>query len=151
MIAIKTISRACAGCTMCCQGWLTGKAWGHSFYPGQPCGWLGTTGCTIYQNRPKDPCQTFECLWKRDLILPDWLRPDKSGVIMKWSVLDSWSFIIAVARRKNIDARIHDWANNHANQFKVNMIVPTHSGTWKIYSNDQTFRDRAAEIYIVSE
>jgi hypothetical protein len=34
--------------------------------------------CTIYDTRPQDPCRAFVCGWP----LPDWMRPDRAGVIL---------------------------------------------------------------------
>jgi hypothetical protein len=44
-------------------------------------------GCSIYPDRPQEPCKRFECVWLTDDILPVWFRPDKSNVIVTW---ESW-------------------------------------------------------------
>ena len=38
------------------------------------------TGCGIYPERP-EICARWHCLWRRVEVLPDALRPDRSGVI----------------------------------------------------------------------
>jgi hypothetical protein len=74
--------RACADCTACCDGWLRIHVRNHDVYPGKPCPFSVAHRCSIYQDRPVDPCREFICGW---LIpsspLPDWMRPDKSGMI----------------------------------------------------------------------
>ena len=59
--------RACDGCTRCCEGWLTGIAYGYEFYPGKKCHFLSSKNCTIYPIRPDNPCKTFQCQWKENL------------------------------------------------------------------------------------
>ena len=38
--------------------------------------------CSIYDERPEDPCRVFECGWKLNVTMPDWMRPDRSGAIL---------------------------------------------------------------------
>lgn len=76
------MARECDGCTKCCDGSLSGNAHGHDFYPGKPCYFvILNKGCTIYEDRPKSPCKAFECLWKLNPEIPDYLKPNLSGVI----------------------------------------------------------------------
>jgi hypothetical protein len=44
-------------------------------------------GCSIYPDRPEEPCKRFKCVWLTEDILPAWFRPDKSNVIVTWG---SW-------------------------------------------------------------
>ena len=78
--------RECGSCTKCCEGWLPGGAYGKKFFPGRPCHYFKKTknsGCSIYQNRPEDPCKKFECAWLKDSkIFPEWLKPELSNVII---------------------------------------------------------------------
>jgi hypothetical protein len=81
-------TRACGGCTACCDGWVKGTIEGHDMYPGQPCRFRGDAGCTIYERRPQKPCRDFVCGWLQpgNPFPEDW-RPDKMGVIvipMRW-------------------------------------------------------------------
>jgi hypothetical protein len=148
MFALKPIGRSCDGCTMCCQGWLTGEAWGHKFYPGRPCGWITKKGCAIYENRPINPCQTFQCEWKRNVSLPQWLKPDVSGVIVKYSVLDQHVYLRVVESRQDIDPRIYDWAQQHCDQHNQSVVVPA-SNAVRVYTTDPNFRTRISEIFRV--
>ena len=75
--------RECGDCTLCCQGVVSAEALGHSFYPGQPCHFMGTKGCTVYKDRPP-VCVDFKCAWLRDHQLPEWFRPDLSGFLCRW-------------------------------------------------------------------
>ena len=73
--------KQCGSCTKCCEGWLAGNAYAHQFYPGVPCAYLGN-GCTIYKNRPENPCKTFVCEWLVDESIPAYMQPNVSGAII---------------------------------------------------------------------
>ena len=79
---MKTPDRSCDGCTKCCDGWLSGHAYGKYFNPGRPCHFAGVNGCTIYNDRPDDPCKTFNCEWILNADIPEWLKPDRANVII---------------------------------------------------------------------
>jgi hypothetical protein len=75
--------RTCGSCTACCDGWLQIEVRGHQIRPGKPCPFSVGHQCSIYSERPQHPCREFICGW---LIatspLPEWMRPDKSDMIM---------------------------------------------------------------------
>ena len=73
--------KQCGSCTKCCEGWLAGNAYAHQFYPGVPCAYLGN-GCTIYKNRPENPCKKFVCEWLVDESIPAYMQPNVSGAII---------------------------------------------------------------------
>ena len=76
-------NRTCGGCTACCDGWLRIEVRGHKVGDGKPCPFRSGGGCTIYHERPQHPCREFVCGWlAAKSPLPDWMRPDKSGLIM---------------------------------------------------------------------
>lgn len=82
-----TPSRECGECTACCEGWLTGTIRGHKMHTGKQCHFLGCNRCSIYEERPVDPCRNFRCVWLKDdkHELPEWLKPSLSKVIIKES------------------------------------------------------------------
>ena len=75
--------RKCDGCTKCCEGYLWGQEGDHKFFYGQPFYFLEIgKGCTIWPDRPKDPCQDWFCEWIKNEDWPVWMKPDKSNVIL---------------------------------------------------------------------
>jgi hypothetical protein len=51
--------------------------------PGVPCHFLGQQGCSIYQQRPEQPCRNFVCGWLApESPFPEHFRPDRLGVII---------------------------------------------------------------------
>lgn len=126
----KKGSRSCEGCTACCEGWLTANIKGEEMYPGKPCQFVEQgVGCTIYKDRPHDPCKTFKCMW-RDTdaqIMPDEFKPSlvksivtrQSGNGMDYLVLTecgekplpevvSWFVTFAVSRGMNAKWTVDD-------------------------------------------
>jgi hypothetical protein len=76
-------TRRCDACTACCDGWLKITVYGHAVYPGKPCPFSSGHHCTIYETRPQDPCRAFVCGWLAPSSpLPEWMRPDRAGVIL---------------------------------------------------------------------
>ena len=71
--------RECDGCTACCDGELILNIYGKR-YAGRPCQFNNGSGCTIYEDRPHNPCKTFECTWLRDTkyVFPEWLKKQKT-------------------------------------------------------------------------
>jgi len=56
---------------------------GHEVCPGKPCPFSADHGCSIYAERPQHPCREFICGWLvASSPLPDWMRPDRSNMIM---------------------------------------------------------------------
>lgn len=99
--------RTCGPCTACCEGHLEGQAYGHYFYLGRPCYFVGGAGCSIYRDRPKDPCRKFNCVWLTEDILPEWFRPDKSNVIVArcaWGPDRDLPYLKATERGSKIDS-----------------------------------------------
>jgi len=87
--------RECGGCTACCEGWLGSKIVGMR--PGVPCRHQSQSGCSIYDERPHNPCVTFRCVWLQDSTgLDDSMRPDKCGAIIRESTWKNWSKLAIV-------------------------------------------------------
>jgi hypothetical protein len=75
--------RQCGTCTACCDGWVEGSIRGHEMKPGVPCHFRGAGCCTIYAERPQEPCRTFVCGWLAPgSPFPESFRPDRLGVMM---------------------------------------------------------------------
>lgn len=76
------MSKQCNNCTKCCEGHLIGKVKGHDFYPGKQCFFLNIdVGCSIYKDRPKSPCKSFDCFWIQNTNMPNNFKPNNINVI----------------------------------------------------------------------
>lgn len=81
ILSLPEVQRICGDCTKCCEGWLHADIYGHQMHSGRPCFFLGK-GCTIYENRPKDPCKQYTCAWLTEGHFPEWMKPSLSNVII---------------------------------------------------------------------
>src|SRR3989454_7897045 len=82
VIAPQPARRRCGACTACGDGWVAGKIRGPEMKPGQPCHFRGEGCCTIYAQRPVEPCRNFVCGWLMpDSPFPEEFRPDRLGVM----------------------------------------------------------------------
>jgi len=71
--------RVCGECTLCCKLPAVPE---FNKPTGEWCRYCNPKkGCQIYTTRPES-CKNFQCLWLLNS-LPDYLRPDKSGVIFE--------------------------------------------------------------------
>jgi uncharacterized cysteine cluster protein YcgN (CxxCxxCC family) len=108
----KTVNvpkRTCGDCTKCCEGWLHGVAHGERFYRGKPCHFVEIgKGCTIYENRPIDPCITYKCEWLTNDDFPMWMKPSLSNVLVtkKTGKIEHYQAIEAVSK---MDSAVLNW------------------------------------------
>jgi hypothetical protein len=75
--------RKCGTCTKCCEGYLIANIRGNPIGNGKPCIFVEIgKGCKDYENRPQEPCKSFECGWITIDEMPEEFKPSMSGVIM---------------------------------------------------------------------
>ncbi len=116
----KTKPRTCQPCTACCDGWVSMNINGTDVYPGKPCPHSTGKGCDDYENRPKDPCDHFNCAWiMKNSPLPDWMKPNNAKVLvvldkLQWQGL---SVDLAVPVGKRIPPRALNWLKQFANEY----------------------------------
>jgi len=117
--------RQCGTCTKCCQGHLVldifGKRWS-----GRPCQFVGDNGCTIYEDRPKNPCKVFKCEWLKDTdyVFPEWLQPNKSGFMLMWKKNKEIPYLLAV-KCGEIDEKSLLWLMTFVNENNINLEILT--------------------------
>ena len=105
-------TRTCGDCTACCSGWLQIEVRGHQVLPGKPCPFAMATCCSIYEQRPQHPCREFVCGWlSPSSPLPEWMRPDKSDLIMLAAnfVWNGLPVDVAVAGGERPKRKALDW------------------------------------------
>lgn len=78
--------------------------------PGTPCHFRGVGGCTIYADRPADPCRGFICGWLRDgSPFPESFRPDRLGVIILAKPWRNRVAYVLVSAGREPDADLLEW------------------------------------------
>ena len=128
-IPILDISRSCNGCTACCDGWLTGEAHGHGFWPGRKCHFVSENGCSIYEQRPLSPCQTFKCEWLTNKDFPEWLKPSLSKVIFVSREVKGIKYIAAHEAGGKMDSEVLSWfVMSYVNKMFPNIAYQINGG-----------------------
>lgn len=127
--------RTCDSCSKCCEGHLHGTAYKHSFYQGKPCFYLSDKGCSVYANRPEDPCVKFKCLWLSSDILPMWMRPDLSNVIVLERQFSDGPWLEVTEAGKKLDSSVLSWILIWASSNKVNVRYMIDGGWHWIKNN----------------
>lgn len=126
---IVTKPRTCGECHKCCEGWLFGVAHTKEFYPGTPCHYLALgKGCSIYDQRPEDPCKSYKCEWLINDELPEWFRPDLTNVIVTKRKLKNHIYWDIIECGKSIEATTLNWLILHTMHDKINIVYRVNSG-----------------------
>lgn len=74
---ISRPKKPCEHCTACCTKVSVEEIAKPAF---QPCKFLCGSGCSVYPTRPLS-CSEFHCGYLLFDFLPDWARPDRSGIM----------------------------------------------------------------------
>lgn len=125
------INRSCDGCTECCQGWLTATIHGRPMYSGRPCHFVSDNGCSIYKDRPKDPCVDYKCNWLQDTNIPEWLKPSKAKVIIsnrRWGPNSEFQYWEIRECGVKIDSVVLNWIYSYCSSHNIQMRVQVDGG-----------------------
>jgi hypothetical protein len=131
----ETTIRTCGTCTACCDGWLQIEVYGHRVRPGAPCPFSVNHQCSIYSERPQHPCREFSCGWLvASSPLPEWMRPDKSDMILlpanfQWR--GRW-VDVAVAAGPRPKNKALDWLKKFSFE-KKRLLIYQVQETWFAY------------------
>ena len=130
------IKRDCEGCTKCCEGWLWSEAYGHKFWPGRPCHFMCEKGCSIYENRPVDPCKNFKCEWLTNSDIPEWMKPSVSNVIIckrienNNELLEFTEVLEFIEAGSRLDPRVLSWIFMNFVNKKIGDVKYQLDGGW---------------------
>lgn len=143
LLVVEKPKRTCDGCTKCCEGHLDGVAHGHNFQKGKPCFYLSPNkGCSIYMSRPEDPCRKFQCAWLSNDVLPMWMRPDLSNVIVTTKNFDDGEWIQVVEAGKKIDSSVLSWLLIWAANEKLNIRYQVDGGWYWIKNKPESMETK---------
>jgi hypothetical protein len=140
-IWIDVKGRNCDGCTKCCEGYLVTTIAGHEVGPGKPCKFMRkTTGCQVYLARPYDPCKTFQCHWKENTRIPDWMKPDKANVILLLKRVSDFNYIRIVRAGIRIDPRMNEWIQEQV-KLGLHFVDYDDNDELVIYTEKEEFKE----------
>lgn len=116
-------TRSCNGCTKCCEGWLSANIKGHDMYPGKPCYFVEIgIGCKEYEDRPKDPCISYNCMWVSNIDVPEEFSPINTGVIIDIQNRENnISFVCLTPAPNNPSIEMLSWAVVYAVSNQLNI------------------------------
>jgi hypothetical protein len=103
------MDKICGECTACCSGTLSTTIFEHKVNVENPCPFVCKSGCSIYEKRPDDPCKSFKCGWLIHPNIPDYMRPDKSGIILKNFNNNSINILNALQYSNTITDEVNNW------------------------------------------
>jgi hypothetical protein len=116
------MTRSCGTCTKCCEGWLSGDAYSHPFYPGRPCHFLAIgKGCSIYKTRPEEPCKTYQCSWIKDMNIPEWMKPEDISAIVDEREINGIPYFNIVEAGKILDVKALTWLIDYCSENNKNL------------------------------
>ena len=114
--------RLCGTCTKCCEGYLTGEALGHTFYPGKPCHFVVIgSGCSIYEKRPQEPCVSYKCLWVSNDELPEWMKPNEINVIIDKRITNGIEHIKVTEAGGALSTKVLSWLVQYVIKNNLNL------------------------------
>lgn len=143
-IYVDTLGRPCAGCTKCCEGWLYAKIYDFEISPTEgSCKFLSKHGCGIYPVR-EPLCKNFQCEWKENSNIPEYMKPDKSNVIILTKKLGEFIYRRLVTAGTPIKDYVYTWAEEEATKGR-HSVVYSNLGELLVISKDQNFIDRFLE------
>jgi hypothetical protein len=109
-LSLGKSERTCADCTKCCEGWLPANILGEEMFPGKPCQFVAPdVGCTIYKDRPKEPCKTFECSWRATDYVPLEFSPKNTGQIVAVQKLEEIDYLAMAFAGKEVEPDFLSW------------------------------------------
>jgi len=143
-IYVDTLGRPCSGCTKCCEGWLYAKIYDFEISPTEgSCKFLGKHGCGIYPVR-ETLCKNFQCEWKENSQIPEYMKPDKSNVIILTKRLEKFVYRRLVTAGTPIKDYVYTWVEEEATKGR-HSVVYSNLGELLVISKDQNFIDRFLE------
>jgi hypothetical protein len=117
-------ARTCKDCTKCCEGWLYAEILGQELVPGSPCRFVETNvGCTIYEEeqRPKNPCDTYQCFWKLSNDVPEKFSPRTQNVILSKQSIEGIEYLAATYAGSHLSSEMFSWFISYGVQNQLNL------------------------------
>lgn len=123
--------RKCDGCTRCCEGWLHATIETYPMYPGRKCQFHRKGGCSIYDRRPADPCRGYTCAWLTEEMIPEWMKPSESNVIMTWHLAKDINqmYLEVVECGTPLSAEVLNWIVHFHLRNNANVVYRLNGGS----------------------
>lgn len=125
-----------------------GNVYGHKMYRGCGCHFLEKK-CTIYEERPEEPCRGYSCEWLTNDTFPGWLKPNVSGIIVskrgiKIPTLEGMKeieYYDAIETSGKIDSSVLNWLFQWSAEKQVNFAYEVDGKMY--FVGDEEFKNFA--------
>ena len=87
-------------------------------------------GCSIYENRPIDPCRNFKCEWIENNNIPEWMKPSVSNVIIYKRVEQDKELLEFTEAGSRLDSRVLSWIFMNFVDEKIGNVKYQLDGGW---------------------
>lgn len=127
--------RSCENCTKCCEGYLSGTVKNIPFYKGKPCHFVEIgVGCTIYKERPKDPCIKYSCQWLINENIPDWMKPNKINAIINLRLTEKNKipYLEIIEAGETLNEKTITWLIDYCSKKNINFFWEKNGKTYYI-------------------
>jgi hypothetical protein len=100
--------------------------------------------CSIYEERPENPCRQYNCAWLIEDTFPSWMKPNLSNVIItKVSIsipfdlgMNKIEYYDVIETGGKIDSSILNWLITWTIDNKTNLIYEVDGGRHAIGSEE---------------
>jgi hypothetical protein len=121
--------RSCGDCTKCCEGWLQGEALGKKFSLGKPCHFIAVgKGCTVYNQRPKDPCVAYRCGWLSNTDFPEWMKPNEVNALVEFRIINDVEYLKVTETGEVLSSKVLTWLIQYAITNQLNFLWQVEGG-----------------------
>jgi hypothetical protein len=93
-------------------------------HQGKPCFFLEKS-CSIYANRPQDPCRDYSCAWVEEDIFPMWMKPNISNLIITKKIPiegEHLAYYEATEAGSKMDSSVLNWLIHWAMGNSINLV-----------------------------
>jgi hypothetical protein len=91
-------------------------------YKGRPCHFVAIgNSCTIYENRPENPCKTFKCKWLTDSSIPEWLKPNLANVILYDADIEGMYYMGVAEAGEKLRVEVLDFVIKYVRENGINL------------------------------
>jgi len=117
-------TRSCGTCTKCCEGYVSASVRGIPFFKGNPCHFVSIgKGCSIYEDRPKQPCKSYSCFWLKSEDVPEWMKPSEiNAMISERYTKNNIYFLELIEAGETLRADVLSWLINYCNKNDFNLF-----------------------------
>jgi hypothetical protein len=102
---------------------------GEKIYPGKPCHFIAIgKGCTVYEKRPKEPCQSYKCAWLTNSEIPEWMKPNEIDAIIDMRQIKEFEYINLREAGNPMQAKVLNWLFQYILKNGLNAVWQVNGG-----------------------